>query len=108
MDLRERLTLLLDIIFEMSGKHPGRDNKLDLQSEVSRNWEERFDAEINLGGRGVVINREGNGYPLLRSCLKNPMDRGAWRAAVPGLQSQTRLSDQYFHFTYQYTDASKS
>ena len=25
---------------------------------------------------------EGNGYPLQYSCLENPMDRGAWRAAV--------------------------
>ena len=27
---------------------------------------------------------EGNGYPLQDSCLENPMDRGARRAAVPG------------------------
>ena len=27
---------------------------------------------------------EGNGYPLQYSCLGNPMDRGAWRAAVHG------------------------
>ena len=29
---------------------------------------------------------EGNGNPLQDSCLENPMDRGAWRAAVHGLQ----------------------
>ena len=35
---------------------------------------------------------EGNGNPLQYSCLENPMDRGAWRAAVYGVaQSQTRL-----------------
>ena len=28
---------------------------------------------------------EGNGNPLLYSCLENPMDRGAWWAAVPGV-----------------------
>ena len=28
---------------------------------------------------------EGNGYPLQHSCLENPMDRGAWRAAVHGI-----------------------
>ena len=28
---------------------------------------------------------EGNGNPLQRSCLENPMDRGAWRAAVRGV-----------------------
>ena len=32
------------------------------------------------------IPGEGNGNPLQYSCLKNPMDRGAWRAAVHGLQ----------------------
>ena len=29
---------------------------------------------------------EGNGNPLQYSCLGNPMDRGAWRATVHGLQ----------------------
>ena len=28
---------------------------------------------------------EGNGSPLQYSCLKNPMDRGAWRATVHGV-----------------------
>ena len=27
----------------------------------------------------------GNGSPLQDSCLKNPVDRGAWRAAIPGV-----------------------
>ena len=27
----------------------------------------------------------GNGNPLQYSCLENPMDRGAWRAAVQGV-----------------------
>ena len=36
----------------------------------------------------------GNGNPLQYSGLENPMDRGAWWAAVHGVaQSQTRLSD---------------
>ena len=35
---------------------------------------------------------EGNGNPLQCSCLENPRDRGAWRAAVYGVaQSWTRL-----------------
>ena len=35
---------------------------------------------------------EGNGNPLQCSCLENPMDRGAWWAAVYGVaQSRTRL-----------------
>ena len=28
---------------------------------------------------------EGNGNPFQHSCLENPMDRGAWRAAVLGV-----------------------
>ena len=35
---------------------------------------------------------EGNGNPLQCSCLENPKDRGAWKAAVYGVsQSRTRL-----------------
>ena len=35
---------------------------------------------------------EGNGNPLQCSCLENPGNGGAWRAAVCGVaQSQTRL-----------------
>ena len=33
---------------------------------------------------------EGNDNPLQHSCLKNPMDRGAWQATVNGVtNSQT-------------------
>ena len=36
------------------------------------------------------IPRGGNGNPLQYSCLENPMDRGAWRAIVHGVEkSQT-------------------
>ena len=35
---------------------------------------------------------DGNGNPLQCSCLENPRDGGAWRAAVYGVaQSRTRL-----------------
>jgi len=41
---------------------------------------------------------EGNGNPLQYSCLKNPMDRGAWRATVHGVaKSQTRLKGLSTH-----------
>ena len=37
---------------------------------------------------------EGNGNLLQYSCLENPMDRGAWKAAVHGVaKSRTRLSN---------------
>ena len=36
----------------------------------------------------------GNNNLLQYSCLKNPMDRGAWRATVQKvIKNQTRLSD---------------
>ena len=37
---------------------------------------------------------EGNGTPLQYSCLENPMDGGAWKAAVHGVaRSRTQLSN---------------
>ena len=49
----------------------------------------------------AVTFGEGNGTPLQYSCLENPMDGGAWQAAVHGVtKSQTRLSafTLTFHF----------
>ena len=46
-------------------------------------------------------NGEGNGTPLQHSCLENPMDGGAWWAAVHGAaKSWTRLGNFTctFHF----------
>ena len=44
---------------------------------------------------------EGNGTPLQYSCLENPMDGGAWWAAVHGVtKNRTRLSD--FTFTFHF------
>ena len=44
---------------------------------------------------------EGNGTPLQYSCLENPMDRGAWWAAVHGVaKSRTRLSNFTFTFNF--------
>ena len=44
---------------------------------------------------------EGNGSPLQYSCLENPMDGGAWWAAVHGVaEGWTRLSD--FTFTFHF------
>ena len=38
------------------------------------------------------------GSPLQDSCVENPMDRGAWRAAVHGVtKSWTRLSNEHTH-----------
>ena len=44
---------------------------------------------------------EGNGTPLQYSCLENPMDGGAWWAAVLGdAKSQTQLSEFTFTFPF--------
>ena len=44
---------------------------------------------------------EGSGTPLQYSCLENPMEGGAWQAAVSGVaKSRTRLSD--FTFTFHF------
>ena len=47
------------------------------------------------------IPGEGNGTPLQYSCLENPMDGGAYWAAVHGVdKSRTQLSD--FTFTFHF------
>ena len=47
------------------------------------------------------IPGEGNATPLQYACLENPMDGGAWRAAVRGVaEGRTRLSD--FTFTFHF------
>ena len=44
---------------------------------------------------------EGNGTPLQYSCLENPMDGGAWKAAVHGVaKSWTQLSNFTFIFHF--------
>ena len=52
------------------------------------------------------IKGEGNGNPLQCSFLENPMDGGAWRAAVHGVsEGRTRLSD--FTFTFHFPTLEK-
>ena len=49
----------------------------------------------------TYYNAEGNGTQLQYSFLENPMDGGAWSAAVHGVaKSQTRLID--FTFTFHF------
>jgi len=60
----------------------------------------------NTGGPGSIpgsgrSSGEGNGNLLQYSYLENSMERGAWQAKVHGVaKSQTRLSDQHFHFHF--------
>ena len=49
----------------------------------------------------LSLFREGNGNPLQYSCLENPMDRGAWKAAVHGVaEGWTQLIN--FTFTFHF------
>ena len=51
---------------------------------------------------------EGNGTPLQYSCLENPMDGGAWWAAIHGVaKSLTQLSNFTFHFSLSCTGEGK-
>ena len=57
--------------------------------------------ENNRMGKTSDLFGEGNGTPLQYSCLENPMDGGAWWAAVHGVaKSWTQLSD--FTFTFHF------
>ena len=63
---------------------------IETWSHGTQNWE-----DLRVSGR------EGNGTPLQYSCLENPMDGGAWWAAVHGVaRSRARLSDSTFTFHF--------
>ena len=52
-------------------------------------------------GATIQPTGEGNGTPLQYSCLGNPMDGGAWQAAIHGVsKSRTRLRDFTFTFMH--------
>ena len=53
-------------------------------------WLSGKESACNAGDLGLIpgLGRypgEGRGNPLQYSCLRNPMDRGAWWAAVRGI-----------------------
>ena len=62
--------------------------------------------KLSLSGQSQVAVTEaiwpkGSGTPLQYSCLENPMDGGAWEAAVHGVaESRTRLIDFTFSFHF--------
>ena len=66
------------------------------QKESHRCREQTSDYQGIYGLKG-----EGDGTPIQYSCLENPMEGGAWWAAVRGVaKSQTRLSN--FTFTFHF------
>ena len=57
-----------------------------------------WSVELQVKAKLLSHSGEGNGTPLQYSCLENPVDGGAWWAAVHGVaKSQIRLSN--FTFT---------
>ena len=54
-------------------------------------WLGEWSSACNAGNLGLIPGSgispgEGNGSPLHYSCLENPVNRGAWRSTVQGLQ----------------------
>ena len=68
--------------------------------------------EGTVGLREMIIYTQqlsllGIGTPLQYSCLENPMDGGAWKAAVHGVvKSRTQLSN--FTFTFHFRALEKA
>ena len=48
----------------------------------------------------LYIFGEGNGTPLRYSCLENPMDGGAWKAAVHGVAAVHGDMTERLHFHF--------
>ena len=61
-------------------------------SEVSQSIREELEPTL-------PTFREANGTPLQYSCLENPMDGGAWWAAVHGVAKSRTWLHFHFHFS---------
>ena len=83
------------------GKSFQQSTAMRLEANTQRDvmeWNEKNPADLS---PPKSMNGEGNGNPLQYSCLENPMDGGAWWAAVHGVaRSRTRLSN--FTFTFHF------
>ena len=81
----------------------------------ANSWGYRCSTHVGLFTLAVVLffgctvqlaGEEGDGTPLQYSCLENPMDGGAWWAAIHGVaKSRARLSD--FPFTFHFHELGK-
>ena len=70
---------------------------VSLSCHSKQDWEQELYHITHL----FFFSGEGNGTPLQYSCLENPMDGGAWWAAVHGVtKSRTRQSN--FSFTFHF------
>ena len=84
--------------FQYFRLHSGREVLNDCYSWMLRWW---ISSCLSLNTSYVFLCLGFNGSPLQYSCLENPMDGGAWWAAVHGVdKSPTRLRD--FTFTFHF------
>ena len=70
------------------------------QQYSNQSWDMKYKkkSELEYILTCIVTDGEGNGNPLQYSCLENPVDGGAWWAAVHRVaQSQTRLKQLSMH-----------
>ena len=78
-----------DTTSQLSHTHPDESSGASQVAQVVKNL------PANAGDTGLIprLGRfpgEESGSPIQYSCLGNPVDRGAWRTAVPGVtKSQT-------------------
>ena len=64
-------------------------------------WGQPTPNSPGISSPSLLSSGEGNGAPLQYSCLANPMDGGAWKAAVHGVtEGWTWLSDFIFTFHF--------
>ena len=86
------------------GNHPEKQKTIQDKEETCQNIKKRVGLELSRSRIEYIKPEstqagEGNGNPHQYSCLENPMDGGAWQAAVHGVsKSRTQLSD--FNFTF--------
>ena len=78
---------------------PRWDCKFPSMTGVTYGGSDGKESACNGGDPGLIPGsgrspREGNGNPHQCPCLENPMDRGAWRVAVHGVEKNwSRLND---------------
>ena len=58
--------------------------------------------DIGLTSWSGRFPQEGNGDPLLYSCLGNLMDRGAWQATVLGVTKEHNMTERLNNNNYIY------
>ena len=72
----------------------------DFENREMQGWSPKVGTALR-NNRCTTSIKEDNGTPLQHSCLENPMDGGAWWAAVYEVEkSRTRLSN--FTFTFHF------